>query len=965
MGCKGTSDCLCGCCSGTSVWTPQGETNLPGLSAIAYRTGTWATFKQSLLARLSSADYPALASLKTSDDDDFSIALLDATSVMLDILTFYQERLANESYLRTATQLQSLTELARLIGYQPAPGVSSSVYLSFSLQAAVGLPADPSTPAITVPKGTQVQSVPGQGQAPQTFETSADILAKADWNALAVQTGVPWAPRSGDTSVYLEGTATQLQPGDAILVVGDERLQGSTNQQWDLRLVTFVQTDSIKNRTYVTWSEGLGDPVAGIAPASGNPKFYALRQKAALFGYNAITPLMLTHRIRQQLGSLLSVNEEWKFGTSSADGINLANENVVDLDAVYSKLAVGGWLVLIVPDKSVSRSPSGLVSLCLIKSVTSISRSDYGASAKISRVATDSQPNLSKYYSATRSTSVLAQSEELAVPEQPLSFPLYGAFLDLKELRADLMGVHAVAIYGKRQKLSVNTKAVPLQFKPDDDSGDLTLKPDDVVTIFEPAPLPLNSDGSIPDWHSITGTRNLRVLDVGGRTGTIVAALGDFSLVPATSNDPTIQEFAVVLSVSVTTKDYPHTWIHLKSELLNCYDRTATSVNANVGPATQGMSVSEILGSGLAATPNQKFSLKQFPLTFTQSPTPTGRLTTLQVTANSEAWTEKISLYQQKPSARVFATLNQPGGHTDVLFGDGVEGATLPTGQNNIRANYRIGAGLSGNVAAGSITTLVDRPLGVSGVNNPQAATGGEDPQSVDDIRENAPLSVLTLGRAVSITDYQNYAQSFAGIAKAYAIWIPSGPGRGVFATVAAAGGSALPPGNPTLANLITSLHDYGNPLIPIHVLSFLETLFSLSAYIKCDPSYDFEAVKANVLQQLRQNYSFNARTFGQGVSADEVTAFIQAVPGVIAVNVTKVEAEATSAAGDLGSGAWSVSAYNSWLSQQVSLTRPPSSSPTRICPYLPLANPDTLPYAAEILVLDPNPKNVVLGVMA
>ena len=92
-----------------------------------------------------------------------------------------------------------------------------------------------------------------------------------------------------------------------------------------------------------------------------------------------------------------------------------------------------------------------------------------------------------------------------------------------------------------------------------------------------------------------------------------------------------------------------------------------------------------------------------------------------------------------------------------------MEGSTLPTGQNNIQANYRIGSGLSGNVAAGSITTLIDRPLGVSGVNNPQAATGGQDPQSVDDIRTNAPLSVLTLGRAVSITDYQNFAQSFRG----------------------------------------------------------------------------------------------------------------------------------------------------------------------------------------------------------
>src|SRR5215469_12990671 len=240
LSCTGTSDCLCGCCAGISVQTPQGENNLPGLPAIAYRTGTWATFKQSMLARLSSADYPALPRLKTRADDDFSIALLDATSVVLDILTFYQERLANESYLHTATQLQSLTELARLIGYQPAPGVGSSVYLSFMLRAAPGSPADPAITAITIPNGTQVQSVPAQGQSPQTFETSADILAKADWNALPVQTGVPWTPHMNALSVYLQGTATQLQPGDAILIVGDERLQpgNATDPRWDIRIVT-------------------------------------------------------------------------------------------------------------------------------------------------------------------------------------------------------------------------------------------------------------------------------------------------------------------------------------------------------------------------------------------------------------------------------------------------------------------------------------------------------------------------------------------------------------------------------------------------------------------------------------------------------------------------------------------------------------------------------------------------------
>jgi predicted phage baseplate assembly protein len=337
----------------------------------------------------------------------------------------------------------------------------------------------------------------------------------------------------------------------------------------------------------------------------------------------------------------------------------------------------------------------------------------------------------------------------------------------------------------------------------------------------------------------------------------------------------------------------------------------------------------------------------------------------LEVRVDDVAWKEKISLYRQARSARVFATLNQVGGYTDILFGDGVEGSTLPTGNNNVRATYRIGSGLAGNVAAGSITTLMDRPLGVSGVNNPQAATGGQNAQSVDDIRDNAPLSVLTLGRAVSVTDYQNFARSFAGIAKAHAIWIPSGPGRGVFVTVAAAGGSVLPPSNATFENLVAALQNYGNPLVPIHALSFLETLFSFSAELKYDPAYDVAKVKQTVIDTLRQNYSFDSRAFGQGVSSDEIAAFIQAVPGVVAVNVTALVLGPTSRAGDLASGQWSTYANTKWLSQQVTLLRPTSSSPTRICAYLPIATPDALPAPAEILVLDPDPKKLVLRVLA
>src|ERR1700761_7403000 len=99
MSCSGNAGCNCGCCAGIAVQTPDVEQNRPGLFEVSYRVGKWATFKESMLARLSSSDYPALQQLKTRENDDFTVAFLDATSVMLDVLTFYQERFVNESYL--------------------------------------------------------------------------------------------------------------------------------------------------------------------------------------------------------------------------------------------------------------------------------------------------------------------------------------------------------------------------------------------------------------------------------------------------------------------------------------------------------------------------------------------------------------------------------------------------------------------------------------------------------------------------------------------------------------------------------------------------------------------------------------------------------------------------------------------------------------------------------------------------
>src|SRR3954451_23016814 len=117
----------CGCCEGVTTLTPASIQNLAGRPTLAYRVGTHGRFKATMQAAL--ARQPALAGLTTRKDDDPSIALLDAWATVLDVLTFYQERIANEAYLRTATELQSILELAREIGYELGPGAAAGTDL--------------------------------------------------------------------------------------------------------------------------------------------------------------------------------------------------------------------------------------------------------------------------------------------------------------------------------------------------------------------------------------------------------------------------------------------------------------------------------------------------------------------------------------------------------------------------------------------------------------------------------------------------------------------------------------------------------------------------------------------------------------------------------------------------------------------------------------------------------------------
>src|SRR5260370_1259301 len=206
------------------------------------------------------------------------------------VLHFYQERIASEAYLRTATERRSVLELARLIGYQLAPGVAAATAFAFTLQDAPAQRSQAAQP-VTIPVGTRVQSVPDPGQDPQSFETTVAITARVEWNAIPAQQSEAVTIWTGRTELYLAGGNTQLQPGDAILIVGAENDPGLTSARWNVRWIGSVDVDLARNLTHITWPAPLS--ATWSADASYGLRVYALRQRAALFGHNAPKPHLI------------------------------------------------------------------------------------------------------------------------------------------------------------------------------------------------------------------------------------------------------------------------------------------------------------------------------------------------------------------------------------------------------------------------------------------------------------------------------------------------------------------------------------------------------------------------------------------------------------------------------------------------------------------------------------------------
>ena len=212
------------------------------------------------------------------------------------------------------------------------------------------------------------------------------------------------------------------------------------------------------------------------------------------------------------------------------------------------------------------------------------------------------------------------------------------------------------------------------------------------------------------------------------------------------------------------------TRLTFETDLQSSYDRLSLRINANVVAANMGASRSEVLGSADAARGFQSFHLQSAPLSYVSATGGTGAASTLEVRVDGELWQEVETFYGQSTSARVYSLTHLEDGTAMITFGDGrTAGARPASGQSNVTAKLRVGAGTEGNLPEGRIDQLTTRPLGVKGVINPVPASGAADAEATADARRNAALRTRLIDRIVTLTDYQDYAAAYSGIGKAHA----------------------------------------------------------------------------------------------------------------------------------------------------------------------------------------------------
>ncbi len=849
--------------------TPQDIHNRPGLPAIAARVGTHSAFHEALRRGLADANRPGLGDLRARGQGDITLGILDAWAGVLDTLTFYGERVANEAYLRTATDRASLRAHARLIGYQLAPAKAAGVHLAF-----IAEPNDAPDDVLEYEAGLQVRSIPRDGELPQIFETIEPLTAYAGWNAMKPRMSYPQVLDGDSDTVRLAAGSPAVAPGDPVLFLRGKVpvSYGSGNDAGFLRKVNGV-TDLEASEKLVTLS----------AEPTGTLRYdYAIYSPVlawdasqSLTTANLLTSVSNASWSVSALSTATAVNQVSYFTLATAITAipYLAQDPILPAKMKVKAACFGHNAVTKVSPLIEDLAESGGTELDLAAAETSPPKPN---------LITDTQGDVEDTPDPEAGHVYIyldREYEDIVVAEYVLIRDAINEGYS-KVHGVEVLSVEAYGLSTKVTRLEVNSTLTG----PNGNvaaSDFLTRK----TTVYAaPDPLPLAALPITDHIGAESGDLSADQVELGsaqlslfpGKTVALTGEREDLAGVVASE----------ILTIADNVLNDGFSVLTFTSQPAHAYLRDTVTINGNVAEATHGETVSETLGDGDATTPFATYALKSKPLTHVSAKSETGMAPALEVRVNGVLWDLVDDFRDAGPEDRVYILRIAEDGTASITFGDGEKGLRPPTGQDNVAAVYRKGAGSDGMLEAGQLSLLASKPAGLKSVVNPIAPSAAADAEDIEDARRNAPLKVLTLGRVVSLRDYEDYARAFAGIAKARADWTFDGFARPIFVTVAGEDGVLLPEGGEDMTNLLDALQNAGEADITVSVRNYQKASFVVEARLFVDPAYEAEEVIEAGRAALEQAFSFDARQLGQGVSRAQVIAVLQGVAGVTGVDV-------------------------------------------------------------------------------
>ena len=881
--------------------------NRAGLSKLQYIDGNAATYLEDLRLALRTqfaGEDDALSWLGAAIDDktrkdwekrlleqyrgerrDYAWELLRSYARAAHVLAKTIDAYSNERYIRTATQWDNVRRLVNMLDYHPAPPASAETYLAL-------LAKTDSAASGAVDRGLAVKNQPADGSAPLTFETLDDVevdyrlnqLRAVDYNRSLETLTVP--AQNSSFYFYIDGAEEDGMPEK--VSVGD-------------RGVLVISAD-----------DPADDESVAVSIIDIGDDYLQLKVIEQGFGGDSY--------------SLADVRLRLSPGWSKAPKLN--GPYVVEVDRVNAAVAVGDVLVY--------RSGSSWIPRkVLAVEGTRLQLNSYvSGTTTLYRTVSVKTQDYYDYYHGWHYQRFIVPLERDAdtVWDQNLSTltPQYEYVIDVDgnttsdHLLAYVLDSDASAVFylpkDTPAAFSVtDSSPASLQFdgKPGDLASDdwLLLQNDDdnwyshrvsEIDSFDGGYIVgtasgigsetwLLAAGHFPNsyayrgydenhtdiYHDATDTNcqlTLLLEDIPEQltTGRYLWVVG-----PEDCELVTVGELIDQGSDTVTFSVKPS----LSGLDLPKY---ATWIYGNVVKAGHGESRAQnVLGNGNRIEKKQTFTYSKTGVAFEQDADfDSGVKASIDIVVEGRRWTQVDNLRNAGAADTSYQTELNEDSELVITFGDGIHGQRLPTGTNNVLIQARFGNGSEGNLDAESLDKLKKPHYLLDGVYQPARATGGGDLETTESLRELAPASVLTLERAVSVSDFGYIAQRLSSVWQARSFALPDTPGASDRIEVV-----LVPVGGGDLGELGDTMTDYlmnrTRPGVQVFVSRYRAILLFLDVTIRVDTTaYDGDAVAQQVRAALYDSFSLENAKLGASLYRSRVYQVIEAVEGVENVDV-------------------------------------------------------------------------------